>query len=199
MVWKRPYVWWMGQFCYCLGHKGKSVWPPQASEVLASCSPLIIPRLWRSAPLHTHAPCQPDPLDDPNHQNNAASPAAEHIDCTDEWVQIWALEDFQLHDAGFVIQICAGARRMCQCLHSGPEKSTDPNLDWSHLCHCIVLSEQSVRRTKQHILPLLPLPPAFFPGSEWNTAQLFAHCLGGKSETDFFIVIVIPNNGESVS
>lgn len=65
----------------------------------------------------------------------------------------------------------------------------------------IVQSEHSVRHTKEHVLPLLPLPLALFLSSEWNKAQLLAGCLGGKSETDFFffIVIVIPNNGESVS
>lgn len=109
-----------------------------------------------------------------------------------------APEDFtlQLQYAGAVGR-GAWAKRVCQCLHSGPEKTliltwTDPT--------CVIVSYCLSRMwdAQKNILPLFPLPSAFFLSSEWNKAQLFTDCLGGKSETDyFFFFIVISNNGES--
>lgn len=92
-------------------------------------------------------------LYDPNHQNNTAFSAAKYMDCTDDYLEIWALEDLTLQYAGVVVH-GARAKMFCHCLHSGPEKKsliltwTDPNLDWSHLCHSIILSEPNVRHTK---------------------------------------------------
>lgn len=71
------------------------------------------------------------------------------------------------------------------------QKNTTPNLDRSHLCHCIVLWEQNVKHTKEHAAALLPLPLAFSLGSEWNKAQLLPECLGGKSETDSSIMLLL--------
>lgn len=182
----------IAEFCYCLGPKGESVQPPRASTELASCCPWIIPLLWRSAPLHTAAPVSARPTVWPQ------SPKQYCILCTYDNLEIWAPEDFTLQH--LVLNRTVHEPKGCANVYvvAQKKKILIPNFERSHLCHCIVLCEQNVKHTKEHTAPLLPLPLAFSLRFQWNKAQCLPECMGGKSETDISIVIVIPNNGESV-
>lgn len=90
-------------------------WPPEGSQ-----SPLEPMKVRSSA--HPH-PVSPQPtLWLYDHQNNTAFSAAEHIGCMDDYLEIWAREDFILQYAG-VVAHDARAKRVCPCFHSGLEKT----------------------------------------------------------------------------
>lgn len=164
----------MVQFCLCLGPKGKSVQPPGALEVPAV--PCIIPLLWRSAPLHTHACCWLTCCMTPITKTILHKLQPAHR------LHRWLPWHTHISHCQVLLLICT-VHKPEACVYIVAQKS-----DWSHLCNCVVPSKQNVKLTKEYVPPLLPLPVVFFFSSEWNKTQFFVDCMGKKSQTDYSLL-----------
>jgi len=99
-------------------------------------------------PLSHNTACQalslvhPDPPYDPSHQNNAASPAAKHIDCTDNNRYICGPPKVS-HRRMQVL----GCTRQKGCANVVIVGQKNNNTDPDFIPFCIELSEQNLRHT----------------------------------------------------